>query len=143
MKARYGERFPAKGRVIIAVGSHVGEGRILDLTVPGCLLESHISVIKGDSMQLKLFLPDLQSSFSVELAVVRWINGFQFGVEFIKMGKKDQWQLHQFVAQNRSDRFLKKDTRHQFSDPCGQNWHLDSYSHAGKETGKLSPHRTE
>ncbi len=138
MKARYSERIHAKGRVIIAVGSHVNEGRILNLTVPGCLLEGPLCMNMGDSIKLKLFLPGLHSPFSVELAVVRWINGFQFGVEFIKMGERDQRQLHQFIAQDRSDQALKKKgTRQQFSDPGGQNWHLETYSLAGRETGSV------
>jgi hypothetical protein len=144
MKARYRERIHAKGRVIIAVGSHVSEGRILDLTVPGCLLESPLSVNKGDSVQLKLFLHGLQSLFSVELAVVRWTNGCRFGVEFLKMNEKDQRQLHQLVAQGRSDRALKKkETRQRFSDPGGHNWHLDTYPLAGKDTGTFPPHLPE
>lgn len=138
MKARYRERIHAEGRVIIAVGSHVNEGRILNLTVPGCLLESPLCMTKGDSIKLKLFLPDLHSPFSVELAVVRWLNGCQFGVEFIKMGERDQRQLLQFLAQDRADQALKKKgTRQQFSDPGGQNWHLESYSLAGRETGSV------
>jgi hypothetical protein len=138
MQARYSEHIQAKGRVIIAGDFHVNEGRILNLTVPGCLLESPLCMNKGDSIKLKLFLPGLHSPFSVELAVVRWINGFQFGVEFIKMGEGDQRLLHQFIAQDRADQVLKKKgTRQQFSDPGGQNWHLESYSLAGKETGSV------
>lgn len=138
MKARYRERIHAKGRVLIAVGSRVNEGRILNLTVPGCLLESPLCMTKGNYIKLKLFLPGLHSPFSVELAVVRWINGCQFGVEFIKMDERDQRQLHQFLAQDRGDQALKKKgTRQQFSDPGGQNWHLESYSLAGRETGSV------
>ena len=138
MKARYRERIHAKGRVIIAVGPHVTEGHILNLTVPGCLLESPLCMNKGDAIKLKLFLSGLDSPFSVELAVVRWINGSHFGVEFIKMGERDQRQLHRFLAQGRSDEAVqKRGTRRQFSDPGGQNWHLESYSLAGKESGSV------
>lgn len=49
MKARYSERIHAKRRVIIAVGPHVNEGRILNLTVPGCLLEGPLCVNKTPS----------------------------------------------------------------------------------------------
>lgn len=138
MKARYSERIHAKGRVIIAVGPHVNEGRIHNLTVPGCLLEGPLCVNKGDSIKLKLFLPGLHSPFSVDLAVVRWINGCQFGVEFIKMGERDQRELHRFLAQDLADQAVKKKgTRQQFSDPGGQNWHLESYSLARREAGSV------
>ena len=136
MKARYRERIQAKGRVIIAVGCHVSEGRILDLTVPGCLLESSLGVNKGDFVRLTLFVPGLQSSCSVELAAVRWTQGGRLGLDFLKMNEKDQRQLHQFVAQDQLDRALKK-TRQQFSDPGGFNWHLDIGSHAGRLKGSM------
>jgi len=122
MRARYSERIPAKGRVLITVGSQITEGHMLDLSVPGCLIESSISVKKGDSLQLKLFLPGLKSSFSVELATVRWTEGFRFGVEFLKMHHADQRRLEQAAAGLRSNRASKTDgPRQQFSGPTAVN----------------------
>jgi PilZ domain len=136
MKPRYSERIQATFPVIITVGSLVSEGRILDLTVPGCLIESPVSVTKGDYLQLKLSLPGLNSPFSVALAAVRWTNGSQFGVEFIKMNEKEQRQLNQVMARHLSNRVLNQEAkRHQFSEPGGQNWHLDTYSLAGGSKG--------
>ena len=129
MKARYSKRIVAESTVTITVGSLVSEGRILDLTEPGCLIESPVSLKKGDCLQLKLFLPGLRSPFSVALAAVRWTNGFKFGVEFIKMDEKDQRQLKQVMARHLSNGAVKQaGTRQEFSDPTGQNWHLDTYS---------------
>jgi hypothetical protein len=83
MKPRCHKRIQIEASVIFTIGSCVGEGRALDISVPGCLIESPISVKKGDYLQLKVFLPGLKSPFSVALAAVRWTNGSQFGVEFI------------------------------------------------------------
>jgi hypothetical protein len=40
VKPRYRKRIQAKFPVTVTVGLHASEGRILDLTVPGCLIES-------------------------------------------------------------------------------------------------------
>ncbi len=48
MRPRYRTRIQAKFPVTITVGLHASEGRILDLTVPGCLIESAVSMKKGD-----------------------------------------------------------------------------------------------
>ena len=120
MKARYSERIQAKIPVIITVGSLVCEGRILDLSILGCLIESPVFIKKGESLQLRLSLPGLESSFSVALAAVRWTNGPQFGVEFIKMNERDQRKLNQVMARHLSNRAVQQDgKRHQFSEPGG------------------------
>jgi hypothetical protein len=135
MKARYSERIRAKFPVSITVGSHVSEGRILDLTVPGCLIESPVFVKKGDYVQLRMTLPGLKSPVSVALAAVRWTKGSHFGVEFIKMDEKEQRQLNQVMAQYLPNRAVKQEgKRHQFSAPGGHNWHLDTYSLAEGHT---------
>ena len=125
MKARYGERIHAKGPVIITVGSLVSEGRIQDLSVVGCLIESPAFVKRGYSVQLQLCRHDPKSSFDVALAVVRWSNGCQCGVEFIKMTQKDQRQLNQIMVRHLPNRALSKvEKQQQFSDGGGINWHL-------------------
>lgn len=119
MKARYSERMPANGHVLITVGSHVSEGRILDLCMPGGLIESPVSVKKGDSLQLKLMLPDLKASFAVALATVRWTKGFRFGVEFLKMNERDQRQLTQVLTRHRPTQAgTPEGARKRFSDPA-------------------------
>ena len=83
MKPRYHKRIHIKTPVIFAIGCRAGEGHALDLTVPGCLIESPVSVNEGDYLQLNVFIPGLTSPFSVPRAAVRWTNGSRFGVEFI------------------------------------------------------------
>jgi hypothetical protein len=136
MKPRYHRRMHMKIPVIFTIGSRVGEGRVLDLTVPGCLIESPMSVKQGDYLHLKLLLPGLTSPFVVALAAVRWTDGSQFGVEFIKMAEKAQRQLTHVMARHLSTPTgTQEGTRHQFSEPGGQNWHLRTYSLAKGRKG--------
>src|SRR5262245_5274055 len=98
MTRRYSERVAVKCRAIFTMGSMVGEGEVLDLTNPGCLIETKASVTKGDSLQLKIFLRGLKSPLVIALAVVRWTDGSRFGVEFIRMTELERTQLTSFVT---------------------------------------------
>lgn len=97
-EARSSERIPLQCFIVFASGSQVDEGRVLNLSEHGCLVESILSVKAGDSLQLRLSLPSPEPSMRVSWAVVRWVKGSQFGLEFIEMGAKEQVRLNQFVA---------------------------------------------
>ena len=47
MQPRYKKRVPLKASVTFSNGELSGHGRVLDLTAPGCLVESAQSVLKG------------------------------------------------------------------------------------------------
>lgn len=127
MKRRYRERILLGGPVTFTNGSQTGEGRVLDLTSPGCLIESAgIAVSKGQSLQLKLSLPGHKFPLKVALGVVRWTKGRQFGVEFIRMDQASRITLNRFMALHLPDR--RNATRNSFATPGGHNWHLETYS---------------
>jgi hypothetical protein len=124
MKARYRDRIVLRSPVTFSSGSLIGEGQVLDLTAPGCLIESPVAVSKGQYLQLKLILPVLKSPLSVDLAAVRWTNERRFGVEFIKMDESERRLLDRFMAHH----LFSPKQRNRFSEPGGQNWHLKTYS---------------
>jgi PilZ domain len=97
MKTRYSQRVSAACSVIFCGDSGVGEGRILDVSLPGCLLESAARLKAGDYVQLRLFLPDLQSPLHVPLAAVRWVEGNRVGLEFIRTSHEERNRLEVFV----------------------------------------------
>jgi hypothetical protein len=99
MQARYKNRVPLTASVSFCNGELCGEGRVLDLTAPGCLIESPQEVLKGQYFQLQISLPDLNASLSVRLAAVRWSKGRRFGLEFIKMDRPEQQMLDAFMAE--------------------------------------------
>ena len=100
MTRRYSERIAVQCPVVFTMGSMVGEGEVVDLTNPGCLIQSAAGLKKGESLQLKMFLPGVKSPLMVALGVVRWTNGSRFGVEFIKMNEPDRAQLTEFISQH-------------------------------------------
>ncbi|HSE22132.1 MAG TPA: PilZ domain-containing protein [Pyrinomonadaceae bacterium] len=103
MKRRYRPRVGLRVPVIFASQAEVGRGQTLDLTVPGCLIESGTVVAQGDSLQLEIYVPGQRFPLSVSLAVVRWTKGKRFGVEFIKMHESQQLSLNRLLALDYSD----------------------------------------
>jgi hypothetical protein len=99
MQPRYSKRVPLKASVTFSNGELSGHGRVLDLTAPGCLVESAQSVLKGQYFQLQISMPDLASPLSVKLAAVRWSKDRRFGLEFIKMDRPEQQILEALMAE--------------------------------------------
>jgi hypothetical protein len=46
----------------------------------------------------------------VDLAVVRWAHGQEFGMEFITMNPDDQRRLRELIRQTEAGRTLRRDT---------------------------------
>ncbi len=130
MKRRYLQRASVRGSVVFTVAGLTGEGEVLNLTVPGCMIESTLTPGKGDCMTLRLFIPQFCAAFSVSMGVVRWVKGRRFGVEFIAMKQKDRLRYNACVA-----KYLQGKTgspKHYGSEPGSVNWHLEEYSLVGQ-----------
>lgn len=97
MSLRYSERVSVEGEVLFSGLGVCGRGRVLDVSLPGCLLESTELVRVGDYIRLKLCLSDQLSPIQVSLAVVRRVDGDQVGVEFIRSPEEDQARLIRLV----------------------------------------------
>jgi PilZ domain-containing protein len=101
MKLRYCERVQTEFPVIFAGDSYVGEGTVLNVSVPGCEIYSQKLVPLGAYLEMKVLVPDSGASLCVGLARVRWSDGPRFGVEFIRMPGDDQVRLGRLVKKNR------------------------------------------
>jgi hypothetical protein len=84
--------------IIVANGVQTGEGRVLNLSTNGCLVEAPIRIKPGDQLQLRLFLPDSDQSLCVSLAVVHWAQASRFGIEFLKVDEKYRSRLNKLIA---------------------------------------------
>jgi hypothetical protein len=101
MEDRYSTRVPVECTAVFAGEAIIGEGRVIDVSLPGCLLESPEYARPGDCLRLKLFLPDRRPAISVSLAVVRWVKGNRLGIEFIRSSEEDGLRLKRFVQRHR------------------------------------------
>ncbi|MCE3222869.1 MAG: hypothetical protein K0S58_1049 [Nitrospira sp.] len=97
MQPRYSRRVMVECSAMFAGESVVAEGRVLDLSLPGCLLESREKMSAGEYVKLRLFLPDDQAPLQVPLAAVRWVQGVRIGLEFIRTSEREQRRLDRFV----------------------------------------------
>lgn len=117
MIKRYGPRVELTCKVILAGDQSRYEGRVLDVSLPGCLIECVHSLHVGDYVQLRLFFPDQARPMNVPLAAVRWVDGTKVGVEFIRSSKDDQVRLASLVqgqthSTGRTDQWRESFTMH-------------------------------
>jgi hypothetical protein len=73
----------------------------MNVSVPGCEIFGKCLVKTGSYLEMKVLVPDNESSLSVDLAKVRWSDGRRFGVEFIRMPGQDQVRLGRLLKQHR------------------------------------------
>jgi PilZ domain len=101
-KLRYCERILADFPVVFAGEAYVGEGTVLNVSVPGCAVHSRKQVQLGSYLEMRMLVPNTTSPLRVGLAKVRWCEGQQFGVEFIQMPGEDQVYLGRLVKNEAS-----------------------------------------
>jgi hypothetical protein len=101
VKLRSGERVHTEFPVMFAGETYVGEGTVLNLSLPGCAIQSGKRVQPGSYLEMRLLVPDSDSPLRVGLAKVRWCEERRFGVEFIQMPGGDQVRLGELVKHDR------------------------------------------
>jgi hypothetical protein len=89
-----------------------GEGVVLDLSVAGCRARSPVAVDEGEFFGVLMDVPRYETPLYVELAVVRWAHGQEFGMEFIRMEPSDQ-KLHELIRQIEAARAPRQDLKSQ------------------------------
>jgi hypothetical protein len=94
---RYCERVHIHFPVVFSGEAYVGEGTVLNVSVPGCAVHSRKRVQPGSYLAMRMLVPDTTPPLRVGLAKVRWCEGRRFGVEFIQMPGEDQVRLGRLV----------------------------------------------
>ena len=97
MTLRYSDRKKTTCKVTLSCGARVGEGQVLDMTVPGCLLETAVQLERGQTVQLRIYL-DKQRPMRIDLGVVRWAEHGKAGIEFVRMAHEDALRLRFYVG---------------------------------------------
>jgi hypothetical protein len=93
---RYSSRKNERGKVTLTVNGLVGEGILLNISVPGALIETGVPLATGQFVHIRLTIAMQQ--IRVNLAAVRWVNGPRAGIEFIRMSEEDQARLRWYVG---------------------------------------------
>lgn len=98
MNNRYSSRTPVKCLVTFSADGVVGEGRVLNLSVPGCLIETSSKLKVGQYLHLQLRFSDGHAPLRIALAAVRRIEGPLAGLELIRMSTDDQFRLRYIIG---------------------------------------------
>lgn len=97
MKKRYTKREPVQSTCILSCDGLMGQGQLVNLSVPGCLLKTSMKLKVGQYVDLRLSFPTSSIPLQIRLAAVRWVKNGQVGLEFIRMSEADQMRLR-FLA---------------------------------------------
>ncbi len=84
-------RIPVCYPVMFQTDWYMDEGEILNLSLPGCAIESSRCLIPNEYVRLHVVLPG--HAVRVEVAKVRWADRNRFGLEFLKFDEADQHRL--------------------------------------------------
>ena len=93
---RYRVEFPAR---VATDHRPCGFGMIADLSVKGCRVKSKTTVAPGDFGKLLINLPTGITPLTVSLTSVRWVKGYECGLEFILMDLDEQGCLNRTTSQ--------------------------------------------
>ncbi len=98
MHLRYARRFPIHCPVTFLGGHLVGDGTVRNVSTGGWKVEGSQLIQHGNCFALRVLLPDQAVPMKVDLAVVRWSSGREFGLEFLRMEPEEQERLRRFVS---------------------------------------------
>lgn len=102
LKDRRGRRVPLSCRMFFFGDEEFeGEAQLLDISTNGCRASSSVEVAAGMVLKLSLFLSDHKWPLRIDQAVVRWIDGRQFGLEFTNIRLAQRERLRNLIMKAR------------------------------------------
>ena len=77
------ERYPVDCPVRFThEGGVTGEGELINLSIKGCALRSHVSMEEGMLLALQIQPAGSAAPVHIDMARVRWVNDDECGIEF-------------------------------------------------------------
>ena len=74
-----------------------GTGLLLDLSTGGCRLESQVTVEPSLSLELRIYVPNLEWPIIIETARVQWVSSQIFGLAFVWLTDAEHQRLGQVI----------------------------------------------
>lgn len=100
---RRGRRLTMNRRLFFfGEGEFEGEATIVDISTNGCKATSLTEVQVGLTLKLSLFLQDQQWPLRIDQALVRWVDGQSFGLEFIGIRPAQRERLRSLLMKSRT-----------------------------------------
>ncbi|MDP1767912.1 MAG: PilZ domain-containing protein [Nitrospirota bacterium] len=98
MEKRQQPRFTSQFRSTFSGGQREGQGRTLDLSSGGCMIETDLPVVVGASFECRIYIPGLDWPLRIDEAQVRWVKTKTFGIQFTKVQPDEAAKLKQVIA---------------------------------------------
>ena len=90
-------RFPLHYPVVFGGAPFVGEGILTNLSLMGCSVLCDREVLRGSDVRVSVLLPDQTTALSIELGTIKWVQGEQFGVEFLRVPFEGRQRLNSML----------------------------------------------
>ncbi len=74
-----------------------GKGQLVNLSPGGCRIKGDQSLKDSAYLRLMLYAPNDPTPIKIELAIIRWVSGDEFGIEFIRVHSDHQSRLRQLL----------------------------------------------
>jgi len=87
-------RFPLFYPVIFGGAPFVGEGILSNLSLMGCSVMCDREVLCGSDVRVSVLLPNQATALSIDLGTIKWVQGNQFGVEFLRLPLEARQRLN-------------------------------------------------
>lgn len=91
-------RVPANHLLMFTTSRAVGCGRLLNVGLPGCAIESPWLLTIGECVKLSVLLPDELEPVVITLAKVRWWADGYAGLEFLYVFPKEETRLRALIG---------------------------------------------
>ena len=98
MEKRQQPRFTSQFRSTFSGGQREGQGRTLDLSTGGCMIETDFPVVVGTSFECRIYVPGLDWPLRIDEAQVRWVKAGTFGIQFTKIQSEEETKLKQVIV---------------------------------------------
>lgn len=104
MEKRQQPRFTSQFRSTFSGGQREGQGRTLDLSTGGCMIETDFPVVAGTSFECRIYVPGLDWPLRIDEAQVRWVKAKTFGIQFTKIQPDEEVKLKHVIANLNAER---------------------------------------
>lgn len=98
MEHRRNVRYPVDLPANLETVQIYSEGRVFNLNSRGCKIIADTTVKPGEYLSLWMLFPSEGEPLSVSKATVRWVKGWEFGCEFIKVNQQERARLTEFIT---------------------------------------------
>jgi len=92
-------RIPTWRVIYYLSGEFVGKGVVTNLSQLGMRVQGEHAVELGINMALRLTLADDGPTVEIELATVRWVDGYDFGLDFVHINPVDAKHIADLLKQ--------------------------------------------